>query len=92
MFRNLHLIPEQLPGEPPREHTSSGIALTIAKTLTEQAPPPGIALSVRVRLFIELLRAVKLTAPVFELSAARSDSTQLGRYLEEDPHKRLARS
>jgi len=47
---------------------------------------------VRVRLFIELLRAVKLTAPVFELSAARSGSTQLGRYLEEDPHKRLARS
>jgi len=153
MFKDLHRIPEQLPGEPSRQQTSSGIALSIAKkligllvmcvfmpplwllylplrlargrppcvpsctqlrrylakTLTEQAPPPGIALSVRVRLFLELLRAglcvplgglawfldellygrqlraVALTAPVFELSAMRSGSTQLGRYLEEDP-------
>jgi hypothetical protein len=153
IFKDLHLIPEQLPGEPPRRQATSGIALIIAKkvlwllvmcvlmppfwliylplrlllgrppsvpsfaqlrrylgkTWTEQAPPPGIALSVRIRLFLELLRAglcapltglawflddilygrqlrkVSLTAPLFEISATRSGSTQLGHYLAEDP-------
>lgn len=32
------------------------------------------------------LDAVELKAPLFEISAARSGSTQLARYLEEDPH------
>lgn len=32
------------------------------------------------------LRAIEVRAPLIEISAARSGSTQLARYLEEDPH------
>lgn len=37
-------------------------------------------------LFGRALRATPVTAPLFELSAARSGSTQLAHYLEDDPH------
>lgn len=80
------------------------------QALIGKASPPGIRLSVRVRLLLELLRAglcvplgglawflddilyarqlrqVTIEKPLFELSAMRSGSTQLGRYLEADEH------
>ena len=37
-------------------------------------------------LYGRRLREVRVTAPLIEISAARSGSTQLARYLEEDPH------
>ncbi|NNL66971.1 MAG: hypothetical protein HKP30_12060, partial [Myxococcales bacterium] len=37
-------------------------------------------------LYGRALRATPIVAPLIEISAARSGSTQLARYLEEDPH------
>lgn len=49
------------------------------------APLPGLAWHLDTLLFGRALSAVRVDAPLFELSAARSGSTQLGRYLEEEP-------
>lgn len=49
------------------------------------APLFGLAWFLDELLYGRALRRVAITAPLFELSAARSGSTQLAHYLEDDP-------
>ena len=49
------------------------------------APLWGLAWMLDELLYGRALDTVRVEAPIFELSAARSGSTQLARYLEEDP-------
>ncbi len=49
------------------------------------APVVGLAWILDLLLYGARLRATAVVAPLFEISAARSGSTQLARYLEEDP-------
>ncbi len=80
------------------------------RLLVEQAPPPGISVSRRIRILLDLgrawlmlpplalcwflddllygraLRKTPIIRPLFEISGARSGSTQLARYLEDDPN------
>ena len=49
------------------------------------APLWGLAWMLDELIYGRALDAVRVEAPIFELSAARSGSTQLARYLEEDP-------
>lgn len=46
----------------------------------------GLAWLMDEALYGPALQRVRLVAPLFEISAARSGSTQLSRYLEDDPH------
>lgn len=97
-----------LPRPPHRPSARAHLDL-LGWILTEQPPPPGLPVRVRVGLLLELLRRlallplhglawyldtllygralrdVPITAPLFEISATRSGSTQLAHYLEEDP-------
>ena len=58
--------------------------LILAKVLSN--PLRGLAWNLDLLLYGRALRRVQVTAPLFEISAARSGSTQLARYLEDDPH------
>lgn len=49
------------------------------------APLWGLAWTLDEVIYGRALDAVRVEAPIFEVSAARSGSTQLARYLEEDP-------
>lgn len=49
-------------------------------------PVWGLAWQLDELLYGARLRATEIKAPLIEISAARSGSTQLARYLEEDPH------
>jgi len=48
--------------------------------------PIGLAWQLDALLYGAALRATPVVAPLIEISAARSGSTQLARYLEDDPH------
>jgi hypothetical protein len=54
--------------------------------LTATVPWFGTAWLLDEVLYGERLRAVRIAAPLIEMSGARSGSTQLAHYLEEDPH------
>jgi hypothetical protein len=54
--------------------------------LVATAPLFGLAWLLDELLYGRRLREVRIAAPLIEISAARSGSTQLARYLEEDPH------
>ncbi len=54
--------------------------------LVATVPLFGVAWLLDEVLYGRQLRAVRVAAPLIEISAARSGSTQLARYLEEDPH------
>jgi hypothetical protein len=54
--------------------------------LAATAPLFGIAWWLDELIYGKALREVRVEAPLIEISAARSGSTQLARYLEEDPH------
>lgn len=106
----LYLPPRLLYGRPPVTPPRAHLWRYLVAAFTEKPPPPGIALSTRLRLALELarvaimapvwglawyldellygrqLRQVQLNEPLFEISAARSGSTQLAHYLEDDPH------
>ena len=49
-------------------------------------PTAGLAWALDDLLYGRTMRDVKVIAPLYEVSAARSGSTQLGHYLEDDPH------
>lgn len=71
---------------PPGLPTLDRLALTCAvvrQTLT--IPVWGLAWFVDALLFGRALAAVRIRAPLFHISGARSGSTQLSRYLEADP-------
>lgn len=64
------------------------LRLFLLDSLVQQwlrTPLSGLAWQLDELLYGRKLRAVPLTAPLFELSAARSGSTQLAHYLEDDP-------
>lgn len=60
------------------------LTLTILRGVAT-SPVVGLAWYLDEILFGRRLNAVTLAAPLFEVSAARSGSTQLARYLESDP-------
>ena len=60
------------------------ITLSIARKLAV-TPFWGLAWQLDLLLFGRRLAAVKVEAPLIEVSAARSGSTQIARYLEDDP-------
>ena len=49
------------------------------------APIPGLAWFLDELLYGQVLNATQVVAPLIEISAGRSGSTQLARYLEDDP-------
>lgn len=61
------------------------LVLTLLRILLT-SPMWGLAWYLDELLYARALRDVKVVAPLFEISAARSGSTQLARYLEDDPH------
>ena len=61
-----------------------GIALTLFIDWA-LVPFAGLAWYLDMLLYGRALRAVRIVAPIFEISAARSGSTQLAHYLEDDP-------
>jgi hypothetical protein len=61
-----------------------GLALTLLHRWTV-VPIGGLAHALDRLLYGRALDAVRVEAPLFELSAARSGSTQIARYLEDDP-------
>lgn len=105
----LYPIPRLIYGKAPIVPSTRQLWRFLRRSWTEAAPPPGIPLSLRVRMTLEVLRialmgplvglawyldellygkqldAVQVVEPIIELSAARSGSTQMARYLEEDP-------
>jgi len=106
----LYLVPRLVYGKAPILPSTRQLWRYLRRSWTEVAPPPGIPLSLRIRMTLEVLRlglmgplpglawyldellygrqldAVRVMEPIIELSAARSGSTQMARYLEEDPH------
>lgn len=54
--------------------------------LVATVPLFGVAWHLDELLYGRRLREVEVVAPLIEMSAARSGSTQLARYLEQDPH------
>ena len=97
-------------GRAPVVFSFSQLVRYLTRTWTDEPPPPGLSLPVRLRTTLIILRklflvpfwglawyideliygrqirAVKVERPLFELSAARSGSTQMAHYLEDDPH------
>jgi len=61
------------------------LSVSIAR-LTATVPLFGVAWLLDELLYGRQLREVAIVAPLIEVSAARSGSTQLARYLEADPH------
>ncbi len=60
------------------------LALTILQKVIA-SPVPGLAWLLDEALYGRALDALTVTAPIFVVSAGRSGSTQISRYLEDDP-------
>lgn len=108
-FWPLYLLIRLFRPRPPHRPSVRAHLRLLGWIFTEQPPPPGLPLRVRLGLALELLRRfaclplhglawylderlygralrqVRIDAPLFEISATRSGSTQLAHYLEEDP-------
>ena len=63
----------------------ASIAVSVLSAVAT-VPVWGLAWQLDEMLYGRALRDTPVVAPLFEISAGRSGSTQLARYLEEDPH------
>lgn len=84
-LRTLRLILTERPDPAPSAGLRAVLTLVLL-TRTLATGPLGLAWFLDELLYGRALREVQIIAPLFEISASRSGSTQLARYLEDDPH------
>lgn len=82
--RCLRLVLTERPEPPLTAAMRLGLTLEVLRR-TAANGPLGCAWFLDELLYGRVLERVRIVAPVFEISASRSGSTQLARYLEDDP-------
>jgi hypothetical protein len=84
-LRCARMILGERPAHGPSPAMRAALLLELARRAV-QGGALGAAWLLDELLFGRALSQVRIDEPVFEISAARSGSTQLSRYLEDDPH------